>query len=73
MWAYALIAIGLINWGYQSAQPNVAMQSLLVILPGVVLLTFTFIGVGQGFLRRQWVSYLWIAIGIACLIVAFTN
>jgi hypothetical protein len=73
MWGYSLIAIGLINWDYQRSHPHVVLQSLLIILPGVVLLTMTFIGIGQNFLGRQWVSYLWTAIGIASLIVAFTN
>jgi hypothetical protein len=36
MWAYAMIATGLINWDYQRANHNVVAKSLAIVLPGFI-------------------------------------
>ncbi|MEN9324491.1 MAG: hypothetical protein RL414_245 [Actinomycetota bacterium] len=73
MWAYSLIAIGLLNWDYQRAQPNVVTNSLLIILPGVILLGMTFISSCRQILQRSYMKRAWAIIGIAAIIFAFLN
>ncbi len=73
MWAYALIATGFINWDYQRAQQGVAAHSLLIILPGAILLGMTFSLKLSIHLQKSWAKYLWGAIGIAALAYAFIN
>lgn len=43
MGGYLLLAIGLINWQYQNNDAGVAIRSLLILVPGVVVITMTFI------------------------------
>ena len=42
MLAYALIAVGLINWDYQRAHHNIFFISALSWIPGFALLAATF-------------------------------
>jgi len=73
MWAYSMVAVGAINWDYQRHQTHVVRNSLLIIIPGIILLALTFSRSGQKFLRHRIVQALWTLIGIAALIFAFTN
>ena len=73
MWAYALIATGLINWDYQRDSDGIAIRSLLVITPGLVLLGSTFVPVLAKQLEQKSARYIWGTIGIAALIYAFIN
>lgn len=73
MLAYALIAIGLINWDYQRGNPNVVVNSLLIIVPGAILLALTLTKLGRGWLANKLSIYLWSAIGIAAILFAFIN
>ena len=73
MLAYALIAIGLINWDYQRGNPNVIVNSLLIILPGAILLSLTLTKFGRGWLANKFSIYLWSVIGIAAILFAFIN
>ena len=43
MGGYLLIAVGLINWRYQNADAGIASRSLLIVIPGVVVVAMTFI------------------------------
>ena len=43
MGGYLLLAVGLINWRYQIDDANVASRSLLIVIPGVLILAMTFI------------------------------
>ena len=43
MGGYLLLALGLINWQYQNSDPDVATRSLLIVMPGVVVIAMTFI------------------------------
>jgi hypothetical protein len=43
MGGYLLLAIGLINWRYQNEDAGIASRSLLVAIPGVIILAMTFI------------------------------
>jgi len=73
MWAYALIATGLINWDYQRAQDNIALKSLVIVIPGLVLLLITLNARAAKSLNSPLAKYLWSAIGIAALAYAFIN
>ena len=43
MGGYLLIALGLINWQYQNNDADVVTRSLLIVIPGVVVILMTFI------------------------------
>lgn len=43
MGGYLLLALGLINWQYQNNDAGVATRSLLILMPGVVVIAMTFI------------------------------
>jgi hypothetical protein len=73
MWAYALIATGLINWDYQRAQPNVIAHSLLIVVPGAILLAITFSKSLSSYLKIPAAKYICGLIGIAALAYALIN
>ena len=73
MWAYALIATGFINWDYQRDSSGIAIKSLLVITPGLILIASTFVPALAKQLEQKSARYIWGAIGIAALIYAFIN
>lgn len=73
MWAYALIATGFLNWDYQRDSKNATLNSLLVIIPGIVLLTTTFIKPLATKLDSHFARYFWGIIGSVALIYAFLN
>ena len=50
---YLLVALGLLNWRYQSAQPNVATHSLVIIVYGVILLALSLSDQGMRFLGSR--------------------
>jgi hypothetical protein len=43
MGGYLLLALALINWQYQNNDPGVVTRSLLILIPGVLILLMTFI------------------------------
>ena len=43
MGGYLLLAVGLINWRYQNDDAGVASRSLLIAIPGVLIVAMTFI------------------------------
>jgi hypothetical protein len=43
MGGYLLLAVGLINWQYQNEDAGIASRSLLISIPGVLILAMTFI------------------------------
>ena len=73
MWAYSMIAVGAINWDYQRHNSHVVTSSLLIILPGLILVALTYLKSGQQLLQKRLVQILWLIIGVAALIFAFTN
>jgi len=73
MWAYAMIATGLINWDYQRGQSNIAIHSLAIVIPGLVLLIATFIPTLKVTLQKKSVQAVWFIIGAAALAYAFIN
>jgi len=73
MWAYAMIATGLINWDYQRAQSNIAIHSLAIVVPGFLLLISTFVPSLKTSLQNKSVQAIWFVIGAAALAYAFIN
>jgi hypothetical protein len=43
MGGYLLLAVGLINWQYQNEDAGIASRSLLIAIPGVIIIAMTFI------------------------------
>lgn len=73
MWAYSMIAVGAINWDYQRRNQHVVSHSLLIVIPGLILLGMTYLPAGVVLLQKRAVQVAWIVVGVAALIYAFTN
>lgn len=73
MWAYSMIAVGAINWDYQRRNQHVVAHSLLIIIPGLILLGMTYLPAGIALLKKKTVQVAWIVVGVGALIYAFTN
>ena len=53
MRGYLLLALGLINWQYQNNDADVVTRSLLIVIPGVVVILMTFIKPLDSFLASR--------------------
>ena len=73
MGAYALIAAGFLNWDYQRAVPHIAIHSLAIIVPGLILFLFTLWGPTSKLLKKRAIQIIWLAISLAALAYAFLN
>jgi len=73
MWAYSMIAIGLINWDYQRAHSHIALHSLAIALPGLILLGLTYVKSATNFLNSRAGRLTWLIIGLAALAYGFIN
>ena len=73
MGAYALIAAGLLNWDYQRSAPHIALHSLAIIVPGLLLLAATFAPVARPFLMSKVGRAAVLIVGVAGLAYAFIN
>jgi hypothetical protein len=73
MWAYAMIATGLINWDYQRANHNVVAKSLAIVLPGLILFASTFYTPSKKFLESSAGKAITLVVGALALAYAFIN
>lgn len=73
MGGYLLLAVGLINLRYQTGKTSVLAHSLLLVIPGAVLLASTFIKAGQGWLDKKAATAIVITVGGLLLIYSFIN
>jgi hypothetical protein len=73
MWAYAMIATGLINWDYQRANHNVVAKSFAIVLPGLILFALTFYAPAKRFLESNSGKAIILIIGALALAYAFIN
>lgn len=73
MGGYLLIAVGLINLRYQSGQSNVLGHSLIIILPGTLLLGSTWISSLSKTLNHRSTKALALAIGLGLVVFAIFN
>ena len=53
MGGYLLLAVGLINWRYQNEDAGIASRSLLIAIPGVVIITMPFIKGLESFMASK--------------------
>jgi uncharacterized membrane protein len=73
MGGYLLLAVGLINLRYQTGKSDVLNHSLILIIPGVILLGLTFISAGKKWLNTKAATSMVIACGGLLLIYSFIN
>ena len=73
MGGYLLLAVGLINWQYQIEDAGIASRSLLIAIPGVLIVAMTFIKPLDKFLAsRAGVSVVTV-VGAALVVLSFLN
>jgi hypothetical protein len=73
MGGYLLLALGLINWQYQNNDAGVATRSLLIVLPGVVVIAMTFIKPLDAFMGSKVGMSLIAVIGAILVGLSFLN
>jgi hypothetical protein len=73
MGGYLLLALGLINWQYQNNDAGVATRSLLIVLPGVVVIVMTFIKPLDAFMGSRVGMSLIAAAGAILVGISFLN
>ena len=70
---YLLVALGLINLRYQTGHSQVLTHSLVIIVPGLLILAATWTKSLTSFLNKKSVQYSTIAIGILLVAYAAIN
>ncbi|CAB4936355.1 unannotated protein [freshwater metagenome] len=73
MGGYLLIAVGLINLRYQTGHNGVLLHSLIIIIPGVLLLASTWRSSAMRFLQMRAGKTLAIVIGLALIAYSIIN
>ena len=73
MGGYLLLAVGLINLRYQKGKSDVLNHSLILIIPGALLLASTFTDAGKKWLHTKAATAMVIACGGLLLIYSFIN
>lgn len=68
-----LIALGLINWRYQSGESDTLMNSLVIIAVGAIQLIVSFIPKISGSLTRTPIKEIAWAISVAGVVFAIIN
>ncbi|CAB4593553.1 MAG: hypothetical protein F2573_04335 [Actinobacteria bacterium] len=70
---YLLIALGLINLRYQTGHENVLQHSLIIIVPGALVLLATWIKPLNGFMAEKTTKYAALVIGLLLVAYAAIN
>jgi len=73
MGAYLLITMGLINLTYQNGKDNILVNSLIIIVPGVLLLGATWLSSLSKVLNLRSTKVLALALGLALMGFAVFN
>jgi hypothetical protein len=73
MGGYLLLAVGLINLRYQTGKSSVLAHSLILIVPGALLLASTFTSAGKKWLHTKAATAIVIAGGGLLVIYSFIN
>jgi hypothetical protein len=73
MGGYLLLALGLINWQYQNNDADIATRSLLIVIPGVVVILMTFIKPLDTFLASRAGKTVVTVIGALLVGLSFLN
>jgi hypothetical protein len=71
MAAYASLAVGLINLRYQTGASGNLSKSLVLIVPGVILLAISFIDIGKKWLESRTAAIALATIGALLLVYSF--
>jgi hypothetical protein len=73
MGGYLLLAVGLINWRYQNADAGIASRSLLIVIPGVIIVAMTFIRPLDKFLASRAGMAIVTVVGAVLVGLSFLN
>jgi hypothetical protein len=73
MGGYLLLAVGLINLRYQTGHTNNLGKSLVLIIPGVLLLAITFVEAGKKWLHTKAATAIVITVGTILIAFSFLN
>ncbi|MEY4087194.1 MAG: hypothetical protein RIU70_304 [Actinomycetota bacterium] len=73
MAGYLLLAVGLINLRYQTGKSSVLTHSLILIIPGALLLASTFTEAGKKWLHTKAATAIVITCGGLLLVYSFIN
>jgi len=73
MGGYLLLAVGLINWQYQNEDAGIASRSLMIVIPGVIIITMTFIKPLDKFLASRAGMAIVTVVGAALVGLSFLN
>ena len=73
MGGYLLLALGLINWQYKNNDAGVATRSLLILMPGVVVIAMTFIKPLDAFMGSRVGMSLIAVVGAILVGLSFLN
>jgi hypothetical protein len=73
MGAYLLITMGLINLTYQNGKDNILVNSLFIIVPGVLLLGSTWVSSLSKVLNLRSTKVLALALGLVLMGFAILN
>jgi hypothetical protein len=73
MGGYLLLAVGLINWQYQNEDAGIASRSLLIVIPGVIIIAMTFIKPLDKFLASRAGMAIVTVVGAALVGLSFLN
>ena len=70
---YLLVAIGLLNLRYQTGEPGVVRNSIIILAPGALVLILSFIPKTAAMLHSKTVQKISIVIGLAAILFAAVN
>jgi hypothetical protein len=73
MGGYLLLAVGLINLRYQTGKSSVLAHSLILIIPGALLLAITLSDAGKKWLHTKAATAIVITCGGLLLVYSFIN
>ena len=73
MGGYLLLAVGLINWQYQNEDAGIASRSLLIAIPGVVIVAMTFVKPLDKFLASRAGMSIVTVVGAVLVGLSFLN
>jgi len=73
MGGYLLLAVGLINWQYQNEDAGIASRSLMIVIPGVIIIAMTFIKPLDKFLASRAGMAIVTVVGAVLVGLSFLN
>jgi amino acid transporter len=71
--SYMLIALGLINWRYQSAEPGTFNNSMVIIAIGAILLIATFVPQVSTYFTRPPLKFIAWIVSVGAVLFAIIN